>query len=205
MSVDKSVLISIQPKWCRLIMNGEKTYELRKNTPKLTTPFKCYIYCTKEKSSSEILLDTGHQFLDYTPDGKCATKTSHSPYNGHILGEFICDYIYTVTASRNAFDDKVDVCCSDADIVSKSCVDEESIIEYFGDYKDGYAWHIKDFKLYPHPVLLGCFTSKQCTEPWCKVCEHSTLGLVTGGMTNHNCSVTIKRAPQSWCYCWRKP
>lgn len=45
----KEVLISIQPKWCELIANGTKTVEVRKTKPKLNTPFKCYIYCTKEK------------------------------------------------------------------------------------------------------------------------------------------------------------
>ena len=43
----KSVLISIQPKWCDLIVRGEKTLEVRKTRPKLETPFKVYIYCTK--------------------------------------------------------------------------------------------------------------------------------------------------------------
>ena len=43
----QAVLISIRPKWCELIANGKKTVEVRKNSPKLKTPFKCYIYCTK--------------------------------------------------------------------------------------------------------------------------------------------------------------
>lgn len=42
----KSVLISIKPKWCELIVNGKKTIEVRKSRPKIDIPFKCYIYCT---------------------------------------------------------------------------------------------------------------------------------------------------------------
>lgn len=42
----KSVLISIQPRWCELIASGKKTIEIRKTKPKLETPFKVYIYCT---------------------------------------------------------------------------------------------------------------------------------------------------------------
>ena len=34
----KSVLISIQPKWCELIANGGKTIEVRKTKPKIDTP-----------------------------------------------------------------------------------------------------------------------------------------------------------------------
>lgn len=45
----KSVLISIKPKWCELIANGKKAIEVRKTKPKLDTPFKCYIYYTKNK------------------------------------------------------------------------------------------------------------------------------------------------------------
>ena len=45
----KAVLISINPLWCELIGNGEKTVEVRKNRPKLKTPFEVFIYCTKAK------------------------------------------------------------------------------------------------------------------------------------------------------------
>lgn len=45
----KSVMISIKPKYCELIASGKKTVEVRKTRPKIETPFKCYIYCTKEK------------------------------------------------------------------------------------------------------------------------------------------------------------
>lgn len=42
--MSKAVLISIRPKWCEKIISGEKTSEVRKNRPKLETPFKAYIY-----------------------------------------------------------------------------------------------------------------------------------------------------------------
>lgn len=45
----KSVMISINPKWCELIVSGKKTVEVRKTKPKLETPFKVYIYMTKPK------------------------------------------------------------------------------------------------------------------------------------------------------------
>lgn len=47
--MDKSVLISIRPEWCELIVSGEKTIEVRKTRPKLDMPFKCYIYCTNRR------------------------------------------------------------------------------------------------------------------------------------------------------------
>ena len=45
----KAVLISIRPKWCEKIANGEKTVDVRKTKPYLETPFKCYIYCTNTR------------------------------------------------------------------------------------------------------------------------------------------------------------
>ncbi len=38
--MSKAVMISIRPKWCEKIVNGEKTIEVRKTRPKLETPFK---------------------------------------------------------------------------------------------------------------------------------------------------------------------
>ena len=70
----KEVLISIQPKWCELIASGIKTVEVRKTKPKIETPFKCYIYCTK-------------QFYR-KGDGYFQGK-----YCGKVIGEFVCDCI----------------------------------------------------------------------------------------------------------------
>ena len=60
----KSVLISIQPKWCELIANGKKTIEVRKSRPKIETPFKVYIYQTK-KPVSVLINGTGKHISEY--------------------------------------------------------------------------------------------------------------------------------------------
>ncbi len=73
----KSVLISIQPRWCELIANGKKTVEVRKTKPKIDVPFKCYIYETKGKK-------------------KYFSQPMPIPYNegkGKVIGEFVCDNI----------------------------------------------------------------------------------------------------------------
>lgn len=67
-----AVLISIRPKWCEKIISGEKTIEVRKTRPKLATPFKCRIYCTKGRQ------DMGR--------------------NGKVIGEFTCDEIFCFPA-----------------------------------------------------------------------------------------------------------
>ena len=42
--IETAVLISIKPKWVKLILSGQKTIEVRKTVPKLTPPLTCYIY-----------------------------------------------------------------------------------------------------------------------------------------------------------------
>lgn len=64
--MSKAVLISIRPEWCRAIIEGRKTVEVRKTKPKNKTPFKCYIYCTQQGSSAP---------------------------KGYVIGEFTCDRI----------------------------------------------------------------------------------------------------------------
>lgn len=47
-----NILISIKPQWCNLILNGRKTLEIRKSKPNLTTPFRCYIYCSEKNAQN---------------------------------------------------------------------------------------------------------------------------------------------------------
>lgn len=44
-----AILMSIQPKWVKGILNGNKTEEIRKTRPNQDAPFTVYIYCTKPK------------------------------------------------------------------------------------------------------------------------------------------------------------
>ena len=63
----KSVLISIQPKWCELIASGKKTVEVRKTRPKIDVPFKCYVYCTKSRKPYESFAVSGKPFECFLP------------------------------------------------------------------------------------------------------------------------------------------
>lgn len=66
--MSKAVLISIRPKWTRLIVSGKKTIEVRKTRPKMLAPFKCYIYQTLPKSGD------------------------WNERDGRVIGEFVCDW-----------------------------------------------------------------------------------------------------------------
>lgn len=65
----KSVLLSIHPKYVDKILDGKKTIEVRKSRPKITPPFKCYIYMTaggyewqKEPFSTAVIPPCGEMY-----------------------------------------------------------------------------------------------------------------------------------------------
>ena len=104
----KSVLISIQPKWCELIASGKKTVEVRKTKPKLETPFKVYIYCTKaiqhfslgggmyatndtlyRLPTGEVKFGDGFELLG----SWVGEYDENNFFNGKVIGEFVCDEV----------------------------------------------------------------------------------------------------------------
>ena len=102
---NKAVLISIRPEWCDLIVRGKKTIEVRKTRPKLETPFKVYIYCTKAPQHLITIFKDGEETMDgeihhgkpeflkcdkYLPDS-IRDKTQM------VIGEFTCDDIDRIT------------------------------------------------------------------------------------------------------------
>lgn len=173
--MSKAVLISIQPKWCKLIANGKKTIEIRKSRPKLATPFKCYIYCTRPKFDHEdfIVVNAG-------------TENAFAFYGGGlIIGEFVCDSISEIINVGNAF--KVGKTASETNRVARaSCLDFGDMHDYLG-HKGGYGWHISKLKIFFQPKKLSELRRHDPTY------DFSVPGEVCR-------TLSIQRPPQSWCY-----
>lgn len=175
----KAVLISIQPQWCEKISFGKKTVEVRKTKPKLETPFKCYIYCTKGNPKDP------HQRLEtHATDGKIHLA------NGKVIGEFVCDDITKILNRGSSFIAEDRSYYELQTMAMGSCLDFVDMKKYFGN-KDGYAWHISDLVIYDKPKPLSNFI--KCHYPWdCGVCDYyDSLDM--------SCNKP-KRPPQSWCY-----
>lgn len=177
--MDKSVLISIRPKWCEKIVNGEKTIEVRKTRPKLQTPFKCYIYCTMDHPYISVSCGELDK-LNYRTNtvGRC---------NGKIIGEFTCDRIFPI----NVFDNG-SIQNWLFEHMERSCLTYEELAGYIGNGKTGHGWHISDLVIYDTPHDLGEFERpyecNECDAKWaseCNTCYEKNK---------------IKRPPQSWCY-----
>ena len=194
----KSVLISIQPKWVEKIASGKKTIEVRKSRPKLETPFKCYIYCTKDKYQHIYDLrpfTNGEISLSLTQHNK-TSLVPQNYWNGKVIGEFVCDKIYDLFPfGMGTGIELLDELVSPEMFCKESCLTEQEICDYIGE-KDGYGWHISDLKIYNKPKELSEF-KKPCyiNEKTCYDCQHTWgFDYVKG------CNGKIEKAPQSWCY-----
>lgn len=203
----KSVLISIQPKWVEKIVHGEKTIEVRKSRPKIETPFKCYIYATKNKRDA-IEHISSYRFL-----------SGVSFEIGKVIGEFICDEIKTFESEfwDNETYERIkekyepmdfeeygeyeyETVAEDGEnnwLCQQSCLKWEELRKYIGqDIHEFYGWHISDLKIYNIPKELSDFR-KPCyvNEEICYACQHTWYFDYTKG-----CDGIITRPPQSWCY-----
>ena len=172
----KSVLISIQPKWCELIASGKKTVEVRKTRPKLETPFKVYIYCTK---GEYLWLDKGRVFLD----GKYNRIIDNMPerlLNGKVIGEFVCNEIYADTD----FNKKT------ITLLDNACLSLMDIARYVKPKQVAYFWHISDLVIYDKPKELSEFYNYDPTY-------NNSFGWA---FSEKEKRTYLKRPPQSWCY-----
>ncbi len=170
--------MSIKPKWCKLIASGEKTIEVRKTKPKLNTPFKCYIYCTKAKdffsigdgvyaASDELYrLPTGEiKFGDsFELPANWVDKYDKDNFlNGKVIGEFVCDEI--LQFNQDDYDyPNYDI--SDDDL-NRTCLSQEDLYKY-GNGKTLYGWHISDLVIYDKPKDLSEFQIKRPPQSWYK-------------------------------------
>ena len=182
----KAVMLSIRPEWCDKIAFRSKTIEVRKTRPKLKTPFKCYIYCTKGypvlwKDGEEVFIgDSQYEWLVNTPD----------MLNGKVIGEFVCDAVYLW--NQDIHDNDTITLESAAD---KACLTEDALMRYADGYF--YGWHISELKIYDHPKLL-CEFYKNGTLTNDEYINTLYDGYKTYG--EYLFTQVLRKPPQSWCY-----
>lgn len=172
----KSVLISILPHWALLIAEGKKTVEVRKTKPKLETPFKCYIYCTKDFSRGTLYK-------------KPLDLENAEILQGKVIGEFVCDEIIKV-GNYQEVDYSYMLWVKDKETTEEfcknACLDEFSIQNYLGA-KGGYGWHISNLVIYDKPRELSEFEKPR---------EYIHINY----RKRNSYFKGITRPPQSWCY-----
>lgn len=192
----KSVIISIRPKYCKMIASGEKTLEIRRSKPTIPTPFKCYIYCTAGSGGNTFNVPVSAEQIARHYEETGSMVSLNCPIgNQRIIGEFICDEIRTVTASDF-------IVLEDAlNAIDGSCLSPREVKSYAGwnpgthilHCKDIYGWKISDLRIYENPKGLGEF--RQCHK-----CQYGDFENCY--QHEHSCdgAYLMKRPPQSWCY-----
>ncbi len=206
----KAVLLSIKPEYCELIASGKKTVEIRRNRPKIDTPFKCYIYCTKGGRP----LVWGSPVPNYVEENLVTTsgysreeaERIFGCWNGKVIGEFVCDSVKILhfhslekemlyAAAREEVD---------YEYHKGTCLSYIETYNYLKDSKKAYCWHISDLKIYDKPKELGEFyfpPERYCEKGLCVGCIHDAVPDVYGDY-DYDCEWKrpIMRPPQSWCY-----
>lgn len=171
----KAVLISIHPEWCEKITSGEKTLEVRKNRPKLETPFKCYIYRTKGT-------------VNHIANGKWFKMQ----VGGTVIGEFTCDDILPMSIKYSNPNSRV----AQKEFPG-TCLTDRQIIDYLGNGVTGYGWHISNLKIYEKPkALRDLYTLKKCN--FCRKSGYESTACIFD--EDSIVPAVITRPPQSWCY-----
>ena len=194
----KAVILSAQPKEVEKIANDQQTILVYKTKPKLETPFKCYIYCTKKKGLSNV----------YSKGWSTAILGK-----GKVIGEFICDKIEMVNAQCSDYG--IDLfyhdCISEGGFLTENAVNKYFNIPEGKDLRvmkgNGYTWHISDLKIYYMPKKLSEFMhycDGNCKTPK-KVCrkvkdyaENNKEALDI--WVNCDCLLSLTCPPQSWYY-----
>lgn len=202
-----AVLLSVRPKWCELIASGKKTVEIRKTRPKIETPFKCYIYCTKPKMITKYVFKP-EDYPEYMRPEKpvfCKVPDGSSPYcsvvngNSKVIGEFECDVIFTMSITYSDPTSRIAL-----KEFPYTCLTDQQIIDYLGNGNQGYGWHISNLVIYDKPKEIRDFcypTEKYCEKEMCGGCpKDQVMGLDGDYAFDCEWQRPIKRPPQSWCY-----
>ena len=185
----KAVLISIQPKWCELIANGEKMIEVRKTKPKLETPFKVYIYCTKGNVHDALIIG-GNAKLIHCIDYTKAIPVGGYIGNGNVVGEFVCDKIFEIEYQCGSYKCKGLTVLENDRVASASKLSLYDMRSYLS-CNNGYGWHISNPVIYDKP--------KELSEFYVSIKDHWET-YDPSNYINGCWQKPLKRPPQSWCY-----
>lgn len=171
-----NILISTQPEWCEKIASGEKTIEVRKTKPKIDTPFKCYIYETKNTRGVNGFTVLGRYRI------------------GKVIGEFVCRGIMRPYSDLTLM---AKYSCLTIEELNKYANGKE----LYGWRIDDLKIYDKPQGISNFFVKGEC-DGKGCA--WCSNFYRGTYYLDGSGFDEDDCIrrdiKPLTRPPQSWCY-----
>lgn len=150
--IKKAVMKSLSAEKCASIVLGQSDFIVSKTKPNLTTPFKCYIYCTKG-SKFYFIVNNIH-------------------LNGKVIGEFVCDYIEDCVPDYNPVTKEFFgyYFWLKNGMMGKVYMTDNELVAY-GKGKMLYGLHISELKIYKEPKSLGKFKRQGILKTLCYVEE----------------------------------
>lgn len=196
----KSILISIKPEYVEKILNHSKTIEIRKTKPNIKLPCKVYIYCTNgymlyDLRNEDYLELKNNCTLDITRKSNKYLSGTPPMLNRRVVAEFTLNKIENMVKHEKGKDfwNFIDSNYIQ-NLLKKSCLSMEQIVDYVGDNKDAYAWHIEDLKIYDKPKLLQEFFKP------CNGCNKIGSSRCTDETSSDCRAKVITRPPQSYMF-----
>lgn len=135
----KAIMISIKPKWCAKIMNGEKTIEVRKNK---------YL----AKAIKNLIDENG--FADIY------VYCSKSNYLGYISNRYVGKVVFKF---RCYFAELLPYYFNEDNVCEKSCLTFVELRNYLKD-NNCCAIHINDLEIFDKPKELSEFYTLKCDQ-----------------------------------------
>jgi predicted transcriptional regulator len=167
----KSILMSIQPKWCEIIVEhsyyrddafgGVKKLEVRKTKPKVKLPLDVYIYCCephkKAYRQTGQFDENGKPIYKNLPSG----KTGYYIYNGgHAYPPYNRPCSNGKVFAKFTLNEVVDIdyrtIKSDYDYVPLTGIYKKDAVKY-ANGKRLFGWRIDDLVIFDKPKELGEF------------------------------------------------
>lgn len=206
----KAIMIADKPIWCRKMMNGDKTVEVRTSKAlanaiqKLIDEYgyaDIYVYCTKQSpwiywNESVAKINNGR--------GCVIGYKSLRNDNGKVLFKFRCYKVEEITATEDRYGEETwyetySLACDE--LAEKSCLDFNELDEYMygkNGNAQGYAIHISDLVIFDKPKELSEFNAyskcKRNLRTRCLLCH--ALATQSGDY----CIKKLTKAPQNFCY-----
>ena len=166
-NTNKSVMISINPKWVDKIFFGNKRREIRLRAPKNFVGW-FYVYCT---NSNKEYIKMCENFVYY---GKEKIDDKGSYLNGKVVGKFYCNKIEKIKLS--AYDDGEDVVydyetatLNRDELLEFSNLTNEELHNYLDKNEGGYAINITNIEVFDEPRELKRYGIKQAPQSWCYI------------------------------------
>lgn len=188
--MSKAIMLSIKPRFVADILNGRKTIEVRKVSPKCDLPITVYIYCTKEKS---LIRKGNKQWIIKDKNFVYEDANYYAGFNGKVVAKFTLrkvEEIYREYDIRLEQDYFMTNSLVDWYLLNKCKLSNAELDNYL-ENKTGYAYHIEDLVIFDEPKELSEFVHKV-------VIEHHTKGHI--GYLVEERFEPLTKAPQNYCF-----